>query len=108
MDSFRRGEWQQFFDSALKTIKLQQGKLQEASVDEYGGETKYLQSKITKGQVADALEKQAKPTLLSQQHIEGDFVPKQFPLKPGCHKPDDYSPEQFPTVTESMVRDALN
>ena len=36
-------------------------------------------------------------------------MPKQFPLKPGYHKPDeDYSAEQLPTVTESMVRDALN
>ena len=70
MDSFRRGEWQQLFDSALETIKRQQGKLQEASVGEYRGETEYLGSKIAKGQVSDALGKQAKPTLLSQQRIE--------------------------------------
>ena len=32
-----------------------------------------------------------------------------FPLKPGYHKPDeDYSAEQLPTVTSSMVRDAFN
>ena len=73
------------------------------------GETEYLRSKIAKGQVADVLGKQAKPTLLSQQRIEGDFVPKQFLLKPGYHKPDeDYSAEQLPTVTSSMVRDAFN
>ena len=109
MDSFRRGEWQQLFDSALRTIKRQQARLQGASLGEYRGETEYLQSKITKGQIADALGKQAKPTLLSRQRIEEEFVPKQFPVKPSyCHPNEDYSAEQFPTVTESMVRDALD